>query len=94
MSQIIIGVVGAGTMGEGIAQVAAMSNHKVCLVDLNESVLSKAKSNHEKIISRLVEKGKISQSKSLEVLKNINYSSDFNTLKDSGLVIESIVEKL
>ena len=94
MSQIIIGVVGAGTMGEGIAQVAAMSNHKVCLVDLNESVLSKAKSNHEKIISRLVEKGKISQSKSLEVLKNINYSSDFNTLKDSGLVIEAIVEKL
>lgn len=94
MSQIIIGVVGAGTMGEGIAQVAAMSNHKVCLVDLNESVLSKAKSNHEKIISRLVEKGKISQSKSLEVLKNINYSSDINALKDSGLVIEAIVEKL
>jgi 3-hydroxybutyryl-CoA dehydrogenase len=94
MSQIIIGVVGAGTMGEGIAQVAAMSNHKVCLVDLNESVLSKAKSNHEKIISRLVEKEKITQSKSLEVLKNITYSSDFNTLKDSDLVIEAIVEKL
>lgn len=94
LNNIIVGVIGAGTMGEGIAQVAALNNHKVFLIDLNQTVLDKAKSNHEKIITRLVEKGKISQQESIEVLKNIIYSSEFKVLAETDIVIEAIVERI
>ena len=53
-----VGVLGAGTMGAGIAQVAAQAGHQVVLVDLNQSVLDKAKVSLEKIMDRLIEKGK------------------------------------
>jgi 3-hydroxybutyryl-CoA dehydrogenase len=66
-----IGVLGAGTMGAGIAQVAAQSGHKVVLVDLNTDQLVKAKSNLEKTLSKLVEKGKIADSQKIEIESNI-----------------------
>lgn len=94
MNDIIVGVIGAGTMGEGIAQVAALNGHQVFLIDLNGEILDRAKNNHIKILHRLVEKEKISSLKSLEVLNNITYDSDFNSLKNCGLIIEAIVEKL
>jgi 3-hydroxybutyryl-CoA dehydrogenase len=91
---MIVGVLGAGTMGAGIAQVAAQNGHKVILVDLNEQVLHKSKEGHVKVIGRLVEKGSISEERSVEILSNIRYSMSLADMKDSGLVIEAIIENL
>ena len=54
-----VGIIGSGTMGSGIAQVAATSGCKVKLYDTNQSVLDKSKEALEKVLSRLIEKGRI-----------------------------------
>ena len=89
-----VGVIGAGTMGAGIAQVAAQNGHKVILIDLNQEAIDKAKLSHSKIFDRLVEKGKYSIVESNEILERINYNNEFSVLQDSNIVIEAIVEKL
>jgi 3-hydroxybutyryl-CoA dehydrogenase len=89
-----IGVLGAGTMGAGIAQVAAQNGHKVVLVDLNEQVILKAKEGHVKVLARLVEKGSISSERSNEIISNIHYSQSTSEMKDCGMVIEAIIENL
>ena len=58
MKNKIVGVLGAGTMGAGIAQVAAQNGHEVVLVDLNDKILQKSKEQLVKIMNRLVEKEK------------------------------------
>lgn len=89
-----IGVLGAGTMGAGIAQVAAQSGHAVVLVDLNKEQLDKAKSNLAKTLSKLVEKGKIADTQKNEIESCIQYSSDINDFAPCNLIIEAIVEDL
>lgn len=89
-----IGVLGAGSMGSGIAQVAASNNHKVVLVDTNYLALETAKSKLEKVMSRLVEKGKYTQEQSSEIQNNISYSSELKAFSNSDVVIEAIVENL
>ena len=91
---MIVGVLGGGTMGSGIAQVAAQNGHKVVLVDLNEAVLELSKSKLAKIMARLVEKGKISSEQADETKSNIQRSTDIQSFKDCGIVIEAIVENL
>lgn len=89
-----IGVLGAGTMGSGIAQVAAQSCHEVILVDLNQDVLSKAKENLEKILNRLIEKGKLSTEESVAIQSRFSYSKSLSDFKECGMVIEAIVENI
>lgn len=89
-----VGVLGAGTMGAGIAQVAAQNNHKVVLVDLNQAVLDKASANLSKVLSRLVEKEKITAEKSQEIIGNIQSSTDLNDFKSCDIIIEAIVENI
>ncbi len=89
-----IGVIGGGTMGAGIAQVAAQAGHKVVLIDLNQNVLKKAKANHLKIFQRLLEKGKITEVEKEKAVNNLNYEKEYSKLSSSGLVIEAIVEDL
>jgi 3-hydroxybutyryl-CoA dehydrogenase len=89
-----IGVLGAGTMGAGIAQVAAQNGHKVVLVDLNEQVIQKAKDGHQKVLARLVEKGSITSERSADIISNIHYSQSTSDMKDCGMVIEAIIENL
>ncbi|MCO5259695.1 MAG: 3-hydroxyacyl-CoA dehydrogenase NAD-binding domain-containing protein [Crocinitomicaceae bacterium] len=89
-----VGVLGAGTMGSGIAQVAAQSGHEVFLVDLNQEVLGKAKSNLEKVLSRLVEKQKLSIEEASQIQNRITYSASTSDFKDCGIVIEAIVENI
>lgn len=89
---IKVGVLGAGTMGAGIAQVAAQSGHEVVLVDVNAEQLIKAKSGIEKVLARLVEKGTIGSVE--EVMNHLTFSSEMQDFKGSGLIIEAIVEKL
>lgn len=91
---MIIGVLGAGTMGAGIAQVAAQNGHKVVLVDLNDQVIQKAKDGHQKVLARLVEKGSINEERSKEILSSIRYSQSTLDMKDCGMVIEAIIENL
>lgn len=89
-----IGVLGAGTMGAGIAQVAAQSGHDVVLVDLNQDVLNKAKENLTKILNRLVEKNKITANESTEIQGRFTYSIATSDFKDCGMIIEAIVENI
>ena len=90
----IIGVLGAGTMGAGIAQVAAQSGHEVILVDLNAAQLEKAKSNLDKTLTKLVEKGKIDESEKEAIEGNIRYASEISEFSSCNLIIEAIVEDL
>ncbi len=89
-----VGVLGAGTMGAGIAQVAAQSGHKVVLVDLNQEILNRAKEGHVKVMDRLVEKGKLSANQAHEVLGNLSYSATIQDFEGVGIIIEAIIENL
>lgn len=94
MTEKIVGVLGAGTMGAGIAQVAAQNGHTVVLVDVNPDALMKAKSNLGNVLLKLVEKAKITAIEKDQIFKRIQFSSDFKDFKPCGIVIEAIVEKL
>ncbi|MCQ9637456.1 3-hydroxyacyl-CoA dehydrogenase NAD-binding domain-containing protein [Chryseobacterium sp. WG23] len=87
-----IGIIGAGTMGVGIAQVAATAGCKVVLFDANAPQIDKALSGLEKTLQKLVEKSKISQEKASEIRNNIVKGEVLQDLKDSNLVIEAIIE--
>jgi 3-hydroxybutyryl-CoA dehydrogenase len=93
-SKYTIGVIGAGTMGSGIAQVAATADHPVILHDSSSEVLAKAKSGLEKIHSRLVEKGRIDQATANRILDNISYSHSLEACDQCQFVVEAIVENL
>lgn len=89
---IVVGVVGSGAMGAGIAQVAASAGHKVVLYDNNNAALERAKANLATALNKLAEKGKIPDA--AVVIGRIVFTADINVFKDCGLIIEAIVEKL
>ena len=89
-----VGVIGSGTMGSGIAQVAATANCEVFLYDLNQDALNKSKASLAKILARLVEKGRIDEEKSQTISGNINYSTSLKDFAEVNFVIEAIVENL
>ena len=89
-----IGILGAGSMGSGIAQVAAQSGHTVVLADTNQEALDKAKSKLAKIMARLVEKGKFGNDVAEAIQNRITYSTDMNDFSGSGMIIEAIIENL
>lgn len=89
-----VAVIGSGTMGSGIAQVAATSGCVVKLFDLNKEVLIKSKINLEKTLNRLIEKEKIDEVEKNRIQNNIHYVNTLQDLSDSDLVIEAIVENL
>lgn len=91
---VIVGVVGAGTMGAGIAQVAAQNGHQVVLVDTNQEMLNKAELGLGKVLARLVEKGTISADERINIQGNITYTTSTTDLQHCGMVIEAIVENL
>lgn len=79
-------------MGIGIAQVAAMAGHGVKLCDNSAEAMEKAARKLRRILDRLVEKKKLTQSQSDEIYKRVQYCSSLQDLGDSDLVIEAIVE--
>ena len=89
-----VGIIGSGTMGSGIAQVAATSGCQVNLFDANRAVLEKSKISLEKILIRLIEKGRIDTSEKNRIQSNINYVDSLEKLSDSDLIIEAIIENL
>ena len=90
----IVGVIGAGTMGSGIAQVAAQAGHSVVLFDTRKEAVDKAMSGLAKTLDKLVEKGKLSADAAKALLGRIAPASDLKQLADCGLVIEAIIEDL
>ena len=91
-STSLIGIVGSGAMGSGIAQVAAMAGHQVIVYDTNVPALQKAKQALATTCTKLVEKQKITQQKSDEVTTLITFTESIDTLKPCNLVIEAIIE--
>ena len=87
-----IAVIGAGTMGRGIAQVAASNGHNVVLYDVNMEVLESAENNLQKILSRLVQKGVINEIEKEGILRKINFTHDINKLSNADLVVEAVIE--
>lgn len=87
-----VGVVGAGQMGAGIAQVAAVSGREVLLYDAHAGALDKAKAGHEKRLLRDVEKGKLSEGDKASALSRISYQNSLDGLSGAGFVVEAIVE--
>lgn len=89
-----VGIIGSGTMGAGIAQVAATAGCSVKLYDTKTEALEKAKTDLEKIMDRLVEKGKIDSEEKERIQNNIKYVNSLKELKNSDLTIEAIIENL
>jgi 3-hydroxybutyryl-CoA dehydrogenase len=85
------GVVGAGQMGAGIAQVAAQSGFDVIVQDIKAEFLARGQATIEKSLARLHEKGKLNDTPA-DVLSRITFSTDLNALAHSDLVVEAIVE--
>ena len=91
---IKVSVIGAGTMGSGIAQIAATKGHEVCLYDYFNDSLDKSKNKLKKILNRLVEKEKINNEKKEQIISRIKFSSNLKDIQGSSLVIEAIIEDL
>jgi len=89
-----IGVVGAGTMGSGIAQLAATFGHEVVLYDTNEQGLQKAMVQLKSTLNRLVEKEKITAPDAEVILKRIKPAGHIEDFESCDLVIEAIIENL
>ena len=77
----IIGVVGSGAMGSGIAQVAATAGHKTIIYDTNAAALEKAKVNLSNSLNKLVEKQKITADKATHILSLTSYSNSIQDFK-------------
>jgi 3-hydroxybutyryl-CoA dehydrogenase len=90
----IIGVVGSGAMGSGIAQVAATAGHPTIIYDTNAAALDKAKANLSNSLNKLVEKQKITADKASDILALTTYSSSIKDFKSCDLIIEAIVENI
>ncbi|KIX84706.1 3-hydroxyacyl-CoA dehydrogenase family protein [Thermus filiformis] len=87
-----IGVVGAGQMGSGIAQVAAQAGYEVVLVDVAEGPLAKGMERIRSSLARLLEKGRLSQEEHDQTLGRIQRSLLLEDLKEADLVVEAILE--
>ena len=84
-------VIGAGTMGNGIAQVAATSGYQVTCMDVMPAALEKAKATIAKSTSKLLEKGTLTQEQK-EKADQINYARDMSSMPEADFVIEAATE--
>ena len=89
-----VAIIGSGTMGSGIAQVAATAGCEVKIYDTNLDALAKSKSNLENTLSKLVEKAKIDEHEKTRIENNISYAHTLGELSHSDLVIEAIIENM
>jgi len=89
-----VGVVGAGTMGNGIAQAFAQSGIAVTLVDASEAALEKARAAIDKSLAKLAEKGKLPAAERTASLDRITSTTVLDALTDVDFVVEAIYENL
>jgi 3-hydroxybutyryl-CoA dehydrogenase len=89
---MVVGVIGAGAMGSGIAQVAATAGHPVLVYDTQLAALEKSQKNLQITLEKLVAKGKL---ESIETIASkITYTTNLSDFNQAGLAIEAIVENL
>jgi 3-hydroxybutyryl-CoA dehydrogenase len=88
----IIGVIGAGAMGSGIAQIAAMAGLNVNLIDISEAALAKGVDTLKSNLDRLVDKGKITDAARMTAVGLIHGTTAFDELKPADIVIEAVSE--
>lgn len=88
-----VAIIGAGTMGLGIAQVFAQKGYATILFDLNEAILEKAISIIEKNLAKAVESKRINEENKTATLSQLTFTADFSKLK-ADLIVEAIIEKL
>ena len=93
-SDFLVGVVGAGAMGSGIAQVAATAGHAVYVYDSNQPALEKASKKLDAVLNRLVEKGKYTIEAAKKIADNIKWVDHLEELSNADLIIEAIIENL
>ena len=89
-----VGIIGSGTMGSGIAQVAATAGCTVKIYDTQQAALDKSKAALEKILTRLVVKDRIDENETSRIQSNISHVNSLQDLGDSDLTIEAIIENL
>ncbi|RMM75047.1 3-hydroxyacyl-CoA dehydrogenase [Pseudomonas syringae pv. maculicola] len=94
MSQVNIGIIGAGTMGNGIAQICALTGFNVTLIDVSKGALQKALSNVENNMNRQVVKGTLTTQQTVVALQKIRTSTDYGCLHASQIVVEAATENL
>lgn len=94
MEKEVIGVTGAGTMGQGIAQIASTNGHKVYLYDAYSDQLGNAKHSLRKILQRQVEKERMTQQEVDGIMERIHFAEDLTNFDECSLVIEAVVEDL
>ncbi len=87
-----VGVVGAGTMGNGIAQVFAQAGFEVRLVDVAQPMLDRARQAIEKSLAKFVEKGKLTAADRDAALGRLSTGTTLDTLAAADYVVEAIVE--
>ena len=89
-----IGVIGAGSMGNGIAQVASQAGYQVIMRDVEERFVQNGLKAIEKFLSKSVEKGKMAEGQKKEILSRIRGTTRMEELKEVDLVIEAVFEDL
>jgi 3-hydroxybutyryl-CoA dehydrogenase len=89
-----VSVIGAGTMGNGIAHVFAMNNYKTTLVDISQPALDKAIATITKNLDRMVTKGSITETVKNATVANLSTNTALNACKDSDLVVEAATENV
>lgn len=90
----IVGVVGAGTMGRGIAQIAATNGHTVHIFDTNEPALEASRTSLAETLEKLASKGKISADDAKNILGRISFDKKIASLSKCDFIIEAAVEDL
>jgi 3-hydroxybutyryl-CoA dehydrogenase len=90
----VIGVVGSGTMGNGIAQVAARAGYEVVMRDISEDFLKRGLGAIDKSLQRDVDKERLSADEKKEITARIKTSTDLNDLAKAAFVIEAVTENL
>ncbi len=90
----LVVVLGSGTMGRGIARIAAGAGHRVILNDVSAAALESAQAEMSRFLARDVEKGRLDSGEAAAIGDRIEYSPDVSGMGDAVLVIEAIIEDL
>lgn len=88
----IIGVIGAGTMGNGIAQVAARAGYTVVMRDVKDEFLERGLRSIDRSLQRDVDKARLDEAEKRAIIERISATTDLDALKDAAFVVEAVTE--
>src|SRR3954462_14979857 len=91
---ISVGVIGLGTMGAGIAEVFSRNGYQVVGVEANDEALERGRGDVDHSTARAVKRGKLAESDRADLVGRITFTTEMSEVKDCGLVVEAVVERL